>query len=379
MKKLIPVLFLIAIASCGEKGNSEKSKSDNILEDLTFSVDTVVVDSKDEIIDLKFGMRWFDLSSNKKSLFLYDYQQILFQEIDLDKMVLNHSYPFEKEGPNGLGRSSYFQILPDGTLMIPTYPNSGIYNLQGEMLSKINLNPDDIEGIDAGNPYALVYEILIDPNTGMLYSLPGDFIKAIRELAVIDPKSNSGKMIALPEMDKSANFRIFWNSEKGGSIQTENYSLSLIHDKLFITNTAASGIYIYDPKADSLEYVDFPHKIIPKEKSGTIRNEVSTEGDFWEELKKVGEQISYKELNWDEKSSRFYRFASKSFFGEKRGDPAKYENYLLVYDQELNLLGESKLNGVDQRLSEYFWKDGKLYSYVNVEDELGFAVFTFNF
>ena len=29
--------------------------------------------------------------------------------------------------------------------------------------------------------------------------------------------------------------------------------------------------------------------------------------------------------------------------------------------------------------THYFFKDGKLYSYVNAEDELGFAVFTFDF
>ena len=379
MRKLIPLLTLIILAACGEKGSSEKSESGNILENLTYSVDTVVVDSKGEIINLKYGMNWFDLSPDSKSLFIYDYDQTLFQEIDLEQMVLKGTYPFEKEGPNGLGRSSYFQVLPDGTLMIPTFPNSGIYNLQGEILSRMTLKPEDIEGVDAPNPFALIYEMLIDPKTEILYSLPGDFIKGVRDLAVIDSKTQKGEIVKLPEMEKAENFKIFWNSGKGGSIQTENYSLDLIDDKLFITCTVGSGIYVYDTKTDTLEYVDFPHKIIPTEKSGEIRNDVTLKEDFWEELKKVVSQVSYKELYLDDETSRFFRLAGRSFFGEKRGDPATYENYLLMYDQDLSLLGETKLDGLDKPLNSYFFKEGKLWSYVNVEDELGFAVFTFDF
>lgn len=379
MKKLLLLFCIPLIFSCSQSGDSDDSGSGNILENLTYTTDTLVVDSKGEIINLKYGMSFFDISPDRKSLFVYDYEQTLFQEIDLDQMVLEGTYPFEKEGPNGLGRSSYFQILPNGTLMIPTFPNSGIYNLQGDLLTQIKLRPEDIEGIDASSPYALVYEILIDPKTGILYSLPGDFLVGVRELAVIDSKTNKGKTVKLPEMEKAGKFRVFWNSETGGSIQAENYTLTLIDDKIFITCTVGSGIYIFDPKTDSLEYVDFPHKIIPTEKSGEIQNEMSEQDVFWNEMKKVVSQVSYKELYWDRESSRFYRLASRSFLGEKRGDPAKYENYLLMYDRDLTLLGESAIDGLESSLDSYFWKDGKLYSYINADDELGFAVFNFDF
>jgi hypothetical protein len=35
--------------------------------------------------------------------------------------------------------------------------------------------------------------------------------------------------------------------------------------------------------------------------------------------------------------------------------------------------------GLEELPSNYFWKCGKLWSYVNVEDELWFAVFTLTF
>ncbi len=378
MKKLLTISLLALLASCGGK-ESESTEPINILENLTYSVDTVVVDSKGEIINLKYGMNWFDLSPDSRSLFIYDYDQTLFQEIDLDIMVSKGTYSFEKEGPNGLGRSSYFQVLPDGILMIPTFPNSGIFNLQGELIKPINLNPKEIEGLNEFNPFDLFNELVLSPEIGIAYSLPGNFLKGSHDFAVIDHANKRGRIIKLPKMEKAENFKIFWNSDKGGSIQTENYTLEQIDDKLFITCTVGSGIYVYDTKTDSLSYVDFPHQLIPREKTGEIQNEVSTEKDFFKELRKVLSQVSFQELIWDQHSSRFYRLASKSFMAEKRGDPTTYESYLLAYDKDLKLLGESKLEGLNQRLTNYFWKDGKLYSYVNVEDELGFAVFTFDF
>ncbi len=54
-----------------------------------------------------------------------------------------------------------------------------------------------------------------------------------------------------------------------------------------------------------------------------------------------------------------------------------FKNVLTVFDENLNQLGET-IVPVDP-FSKKFFKDGKLWSYVNVEDELGFAVFTFDF
>ncbi|WP_339704260.1 DUF4221 family protein [Algoriphagus aquimarinus] len=378
MKKLLTIFILTLLAACSGK-ESESIEQKNILENLTYSVDTVVVDPGDEIINLQYGLNSFELSPDRKSLFIYDFQQTLFQKIDLEQMVLEGTYHFEKEGPNGIGRSFSFQVLSDEKLMIPAVPNSGIFNLQGELLTRINLKPEEIAGLGEINAFSILNELVLYPETGMLYSLPGDFLVGSRDLAKIDPENMQGVTIKLPEMEKAKNFRIYWNSETGGSIQTEYYSLKLFNNKLYITCTVGSGIYRYDPIIDSLEYVDFNHQIIPNEKTGEVLNEVSTEKDFWIEYRKVAGQISYRELMWDNQISRFYRFASKTILGETRQDPAAYEVYLLAYDKDLNLVGETLLEGFNQFPQSYFFKDGKLYSYVNVEDELGFAVFTFNF
>lgn len=84
-------------------------------------------------------------------------------------------------------------------------------------------------------------------------------------------------------------------------------------------------------------------------------------------------------MEWDPSRQMYMRLAMKSFLGETRSDPNTNEYYLFAYDQDFKLLGESKLELEERVDYSFFWKDGKLYSYVNIEDELGFAVFTFDF
>jgi hypothetical protein len=379
MKKLLPFLVLIILASCGEKGSSEKSESENILENLTYTVDTLIVDSGDELINLKFGLGWFDRSADGKSLFLYDSDRSLFQEIDLEQMILNENFLFEKEGPNGTGRVNSFQVQSDRSILIPSFQNPGIFNLQGEQVRAFNLKPNDLKGAESMNGFAILTKMLWNSNTEKLYSLPGDITTGKFEFAITNPKSQTVQILPLSEMEKSQNFRVTQLEGDGAAAFTEVYDLIKFKDNFIISCTSGSGIYFYNTFKDNLKYLDFPHRLIPRQKSGEIKNDVGSSQEWYEEYKKVVGQISYWKMNWDEATSRFYRLASRSLLGEKREDPATYEVYLLVYDEKLNLLGESRLEKYDEFPRSYFFKDGKLWSYVNVEDELGFAVFTFNF
>jgi len=379
MHRLLLIFSFALFFSCGESNGSKTSSTRNIFENLTYSIDTVVVDSKGEIINLSNGLRYFDISADESSLIFFDRKQTIFQEIDLNDLKLKATYPYEFEGPNGIGKATYFQILPDRTLFIPTFSKSGIYHLQGKLVSRLNFKPTEAEGLEETDPLTLINAILINPKSGLLYSLPGEYISGVKDLAIINPENNKVKLIKLPEMDIAGDFKVFWNTENGKAIEMEEYSLTLIDETLIITCTVGSGIYTYNTSNDRLKFVDLPHKIIPTKKSGEILNEVTEESVFWDEYRKVASQVSYHELKWDKEKERFYRFASRTFLGEKESDPVRDEVYLLAYDEGFNVLGETKLDKLKTIPSSYFFKDGKLWSYVNIDDELGFAVFTFDY
>ncbi|WP_074225953.1 DUF4221 family protein [Algoriphagus halophilus] len=107
--KHVTILFLITILfSCSEK--DKKASSMNTLGNLTYSIDTLIVDPGEEFINLSRGLYFSDVSEDKKSLFIFDRERISFQEIDLDQLKLLESYPFEVDGPNGIGNEDTFNF-----------------------------------------------------------------------------------------------------------------------------------------------------------------------------------------------------------------------------------------------------------------------------
>ncbi|WP_074225952.1 DUF4221 family protein [Algoriphagus halophilus] len=263
--------------------------------------------------------------------------------------------------------------------MIPSVSKTAIHNLQGKLLSNLSIVTDDFEELNRIDEFTLLNEIHFDPNSGILYSLPGNYTSGIRELAIINSTTNKGNLIRLPEMEKAGNFRVFFNTENAKSIEMEEYSLSIIDDKIYITCTIGSGVYRYDPTTNELEYFEFNHQLIPNEKTGEIINEVYSEKEFNAEYRKIRSQVSFLKLIWDNETSRFYRLAYKGVLGDQQIEPISYEVFLLAYSENMELIGEALIPDFNQVPESYFFKDGQLWSYVNVRDELGFAVFTFDF
>ena len=64
MKNLLLVFTIVLVFSCGSKTDQKADFSQ-----MTFSLDTVMVDSKDEILDLKSGLWTSDFSEEKKYLY----------------------------------------------------------------------------------------------------------------------------------------------------------------------------------------------------------------------------------------------------------------------------------------------------------------------
>lgn len=82
---------------------------------------------------------------------------------------------------------------------------------------------------------------------------------------------------------------------------------------------------------------------------------------------------------WDETRKQFFRIGSITTPSDSPDTPAKISVFLYVFDSDMKLIGETLVEELKAIPQYPFFKDGKLWSYVNVEDELGFAVFTFDF
>ena len=219
------------------------------------------------------------------------------------------------------------------------------------------------------------YEMYVSPNGKYAYALVGDFFEGIWHFVRINLDSKSLKSWELPEFNSAKNFTIQLNSDDSFNLRAEDIHLNELNDGMAITVGSSSLIYVYNPQADSLQFINFPHKLTAVEKSGTYPSEVNSKKEYDDIIADIDAQITYGKIVWDSSTKQYFRLGSKKL----STDSKKSEVFLYAFDKELSLIGEQKIDAFEKTPLHYFFKDGKLYSYVNVEDELGFAVFTFDF
>ncbi|MCE7055937.1 DUF4221 domain-containing protein [Algoriphagus sp. AGSA1] len=386
MKNLLTFLLLTLLFACGGKQTTEEiavvEEPKNILENLTFSIDTLVVDPGEEIINLKhLGANYVSLSPSKDQFCFFDRSRPTLHEIDLNTLKLTNNYPFEEEGPDGIGRFVYlFKRLSDGNFWVQDLLGStSVFSKTGKKIRAIEFNKEELlQDFPLG--LNLTYELQVDLGRRKFYSLPLMFKVEKKHFAVMNSSGQTEKIVELPEFDKIEKFKVEYNSGRdGGDGRGELVRLEQPNDLVLISSTVGNGIYIYNPELDSLWYQEFPHELTPLEKDVKVKNVVHSPLELEAEREKFHTQIDYWGFYWDEHTQRYYRFASIGLSRASTDSPKKYNHYLFAYDKELTLKGEAKLEGLEKIPAAGFFKDGKLYSYVNVEDELGFAVFTFDF
>ena len=196
---------------------------------------------------------------------------------------------------------------------------------------------------------------------------------------IIGHESKSGRTISLPRMVQTLKFNVIFSTPDRFMGISERIYLQILNQKLLITSTAYTDLYVYDYVKDSLQLYEFPHRSVSPRKASDIKNQVSDEREFEAEAAKIAYQVQFEKFLWDDQRQQYFRIARKKIPNENKDMGERFDIFLFSYDSNLNLLGETQLEDLNQPPQKPFFKDGKLYSYVNVEDELGFAVFTFDF
>lgn len=383
MKKLVAFLLFTFLASCGGK-DSESTEQKNILENLTFIVDTVVVDAGEDFFNLNYGLGASRLNEEKSHLLFFENDPPKLVQVDLNQLKLIGKTDFEKEGPDGIG--SYltgFEVGPNDRLFLQSYSVIGLFDTNGKKIEELKVVPTGIDQELANNYPAIFGGAIYDFNTNKIYTQPSFENAGEYGLFIIDPKSKETQVVPIPEMklidDLSGTFQT-----KSGEYTSffyfgvSRYTTSL-PGSLILSGSPMSGLYVFDKESNTVEFKNIQHQTVPNLMQVDIVKNPSDEAIVKENRRKLNEQLNYQQILWDESRGMYLRLGKKTFLGEEQGDPSTYELYLFAYDKDFNVLGETKIENLKAEPRSYFWKDGKLYSYVNVEDELGFAVFTFNF
>ena len=379
-KTFVLALFAVFAFSCSGEKESADNDSTNILADFSFSVDTVIIDPGEEIINLSQGIRRSALSENKKYLYVSDNTSTLVNKVNLDELKLESILQFEKEGPNGIGEYlSSFDVYPGEEFFFGSFRTSGLFNAQGEKIMDLTPKAEEleIEGIKEEFKYSLTNHLTLSSDKSEMYALPGDFLEGTRKLIKIDRDFKTGKLFDLPALEIAGQYRIVLQSNDAMSIYMEDIDLQKIDNHYFLTAGPTNKIYRFYPELDSLQLLEYSFSIVPNQKERPISNTVSSQEEFQSEMEKARTQIGFEKLIYDDKSERYYRFGRIYQAREDKEAPLKAQVFLFAFDKNLKLIGETEIPELDRVPLSAFFKDGKLWSYVNVNDELGFAVMDF--
>ena len=150
---------------------------------------------------------------------------------------------------------------------------------------------------------------------------------------------------------------------------------TVFHDKVVISHSVANEVYMYDFEKDSVFYKDIKLNSIPGKKTGKYPKEVSSKAAFFETLKDYGSEISFQKPIWDLENEVFYRFANTNIYKEIDGEwkAEEADVYLIILDKNFKVLAETKVESFRKIPRYHFVKDGKIWIFENIDDEMGFV------
>lgn len=374
MKNTVFILIIAILASC--EGNTSNNSKSNYA-DITISMDTVVVDSGDEILMAGTSS---NLKINKagSKLYFWDVQSFQLEQIDLENLILEGKKPFERDGPNGVGRFPYdINLINDEQLAFNNFSQSIIVaKMNGEVINNLNLNQEWLKAdLDEGE--SLTPLTFSDDGKLMYCGINNFFLKTNSNILVIDLEQEKTQVITLEAFQKRENFRVTFKQSNGEymEVYADIPKLEIIsyQDHLIFWCDAFNTIYHYDPQSGELTLHEITNSLFPNEKSGTYNNDPDTREEMEEMTKKLKEEILFSKLFWDDSKNVFYRFASFNLptVGDEK---AKSKVFISIINENFEVIGEQEVSDVLKKAPEtLFVKDGLIYCYLNVDDELGFV------
>ncbi|MBD3628418.1 DUF4221 family protein [Cyclobacterium sp.] len=382
MKQLICGLIFLFLAACGSGEPSDENGQAPVLE---FTLDTVQIDANGEILFLNNSLRFADLSRNKQYLYNLNSQTNTIEQIDLDKLALQALLPFEKEGPDGIGPYMFgMRLVEEDKFLMSGYGNHALFDSSGKKLADVGPEtvPSFPSEMEAGN---VLFPVRLPETTASyagIYKVPGE-----REpwLLFWDTEEKSYRKIRNPLLEKSVQYQSDFNDGTTALHISGGEYLEVENERVLLFLAGSSDLYVLEPGEKDFEAYTFENGWLPRERETLFPEKINDRALFQELYKKANEEIFYHKPIWDGSLQVYYRFSHKLEYevGISPSDglfpkPKGASVFLTVYDADFSLLRESAVPELDQPPSYHFAKDGKIWVFENIEDEMGFVRLSFD-
>lgn len=378
MKNLLPHLSALLLIACGGKGIDNSTDYTN----MKVTLDTVIVDPGEDIINLKNGIWRSTLARDNRVMYLWDDAAKDLSVIDLDKLILEKKIKFANDGPDGVGNYViWLQSMENENLMLADFDRYRIFDLQAKKLEEINLRNDEFGGDGLKEDENLNRKPVILNGGKLFFGTFQDWTNHLLSFAKLDFEQKLVKKYELPGRDKLADYSIMMKSGQMTMATASDNVVSKVEDRIILSSSAYADLFVLDLVKDSLYRVSYLPKLTKASKKGGYPSELDSEKEFRNLMRQIQEEVSFTPPIWDSSTKRFYRISYLTNFPEHLENEdikSEYSVFLTVLDENFNILGETAVEGIKHFPSNPFVKDGEIWIYLNVDDELGFVKMKIN-
>jgi hypothetical protein len=379
MKKLIPFLSLILLASCGTK-ESENSKSQM---EITYSIDTVMIDSKSHFLYLSEALGRSFLAKDGKTLYNLNQKLPQLEVIDLSLMELVDTIPMEREGPAGIGAFDFYdgvQVLENGEIFIFAWEEIVRLSADRKSVEKYRFSATNLTGDSLKQDEEIRYEGLISEDGTHFFTFYGNSAEFSSRLglAIINLEEMSLKKVDLPLFEELIQFEIQTETNTGYPYtHVEAIHFTQYSDQLLISLSPINEVYNVDISAGTYSHFPFSSSLTANRVEVTYPTISNSTAGTTEAVRDRWKQVSFYKMNWDQETQRFWRITNQTEIFEEKENTNKAA--LTFFDRDLNQLRELRLPENWKIMGAPFISQGMYWQFMNINDELAFVRLKPNF
>jgi hypothetical protein len=297
--------------------------------------------------------------------------------IDMDKMELIEFIPFEVEGPNGTtARISSVQYISDDKIIITNSQDILIFNRKAELQNKYPIARNEFDGDSIPKDFRMESSGLYIPEKNISFNLVNEGFGYLRGFSKLELDKNTRIVYWIDEFKKLDDYYITLPIE-GKTIMLRTYIYTNYEgNKFILSHDMENELYYYDLKSDSIIHKQYESQLSANKNEVYGKKETESREEVGQIMTSRNKSIRFKNIVYDEENNQYYRFSTFSTTPDQEEN--NWNIILTIFDKNLNQINEIGDVPLEEVPETYFVKNGKIYIYKNMEDEMGFVILSIN-